>query len=73
MSNLPTVADGRDLALAGEATDAAIVPALEALVANLSHRAEAFDDVSVSLHLDRAADGSSRSCFSYRAVKQRRA
>jgi hypothetical protein len=70
--NLPTVVDGRDVALVGEATDAAIVPALEAFMANLSHRAEVFDDISVSLHIDRAADGASRSCFSYRAVKSRR-
>ena len=71
--NVPAVAaNGRDVALAGEATDAAIVPALEAFMANLSHRAEAFDDVSVSYHVERAVDGSSRSCFSYRAVKSRR-
>ena len=71
-NNLPTVAaHGGDVAL--DATDAGIVPALEALVANLNHRAAAFDDISVSLHIDRAADGASRSCFSYRACKQRRA
>jgi hypothetical protein len=71
--NLPTVADGRDLALAGEATDdGGIVSALQTLMAGLSDRAQAFDDINVSLHVDRAADGASRSCFTYRACKSRR-
>jgi hypothetical protein len=69
--NLPAVADGRDL-VTGEATDGGIVSALQTLMAGLSDRAQAFDDVNVSLHVERAADGAGRSCFSYRACKSRR-
>jgi hypothetical protein len=70
-NNLPAVADGRDVALVGEATDAAIIPALQNFMTQLSSRAEVFDDVSLTYHTDRAADGSSRSVFNYRAVKRK--
>jgi hypothetical protein len=69
-ANLPAVSNGGDLAV--NAQGSGIVPALENLVAHLHHRAEAFDDISITLHTDRAADGATRSCFSFRACKQRR-
>jgi hypothetical protein len=70
--NLPVAANGRDVALAGEATDGGIASALQDFMTQLSSRSEVFDDVSVNYHIERAADGASRSCFSYRACKQRR-
>ena len=69
-NNVPAVRNGGDVALAGEARDDNVASALETLLANLSHRAEAFSDVSLTYHVDRGADGSSRSCFSYRCCKR---
>jgi hypothetical protein len=65
-NNLPAVADGRDVVLAGD-MDAGT---LQTLVSHLP-RSEVFDDVSLTVHVDRSADGATRSCFSYRACKHR--
>ena len=71
-TNLPTLAShGGDLALSDGATGD-ITAALVTFMANLNRRSEAFDDISCNLHVDRAADGGSRSVFSYRACKQRK-
>ncbi len=69
-NNLPALANGGgDVALAGEGDG--ITHALERLVANLHGRVEAFDDIDITLDVNRSADGSSRSVFHYRCYKHR--
>ena len=69
-NNLPAVAHS-DIAL--DAAGAGnITAALQNLVSGLQHRAEAFDDINLSLHVEEKPDGSSRSVFSFRAYKHHR-
>lgn len=69
--NLPVAAQGGEVALAGDATDAGIAVALQRLVAGLHAKAQCFDDIHVDLHNEVKPDGSSRSCFSFRCYKHR--
>ena len=70
-TNLPVVSNSGDsVSLTSEGAN--IASAIQSLVAHLHHRSETFDDVAASLHHEVKPDGTSRSVFSYHAIRHQR-